>query len=528
MKPARDGAAGCAPVHGGAGYGASVRLLLLLAVALISSCGAPALVEENDGGVRGDGGTLSVDAGANADDGGVLDSGTLDAGSIDSGTPDAGTSDAGSLDSGTPDAGAVDSGSPDAGALDAGTTVPDAGSLDGGTPALDSGTIDAGFVDPCATQLPACPAAPANLVEHGGLRTIDRCAFPISLATGAFGNDALLDALALRSTPVTVAQVIADTNRIATSTTTAPGAPAGVAYAFRWNAEDEASTTWIPQGITGSADADPSGLVGGRRVVLVSWYEDAGLQKGVRIAFVDITTPGAPEYRFALLVEPTGTPAAPNFTQVDAHAGGIVWYGPWLYMAQTGSGFRVFDLRRILQVATDVDVVGCTATTCRAGLYKYVIPQVAAYVDRSTCNPLFSWVSLDRGSSPPALVSGEYCSGTACTGPLAGRVFRWPLDPATGLLRGARTWPVSAAYMGQRQVQGGATRLGTTYLSSSAPAGGGGALYSLNTLRSLSSNFVDSPEDLMVDEANGVLWSLSEAAGARVVLSVRFTSYPVP
>lgn len=376
--------------------------------------------------------------------------------------------------------------------------------------------------------MPACPAMPSNLVEGAGLRSIDRCAFPISLSAASFTNTALLDALALRATPATVATVLADTNRVATQTTMAPGNPAGLAYAFRWNTEDENSTTWIPQGITGSADADASGLVGGKRVVLVSWYEDAGLQKGVRIAFVDITTPSAPRYRFALLVEATGTIAAPNLTQVDAHAGGIVWYGPYLSMAQTGSGFRVFDLRRMLEVATDVDTMGCTATVCRAGLYKYVIPQVAEYVDRSSCNPIFSWVSLDRGTAPPTLVSGEYCSGSACSGPLAGRVFRWPLDSSTHLLRGTRTWPVFAGYMGQRQVQGGTQRFGTTYLSSSAPAGGGGALYSLNTTRSFTSNFVDAPEDLMVDEQNMVLWSLSEAAGDRVVLSVRFSNYPVP
>ena len=443
----------------------------------------------------------------------------VDAGheSVDAGEAqvDAGEADAGEADAGKVDAGEVDAGQIDAGQIDAGST--------------DAGPIDAGFVDPCALQTTQCPAAPANLIEGGGLRAVNRCAFPMSAAAGFRTNGPLLDALEQRTTPVTLSAVVADANRIATQSTTVPGSPAGLSFAFKWNTEDQASTTWIPQGITGSADGAPSGLVASKRVILVSFYEDGGLNKGVRIAFVDITNPAAPRYRFALLVQPTGTAAAPSFVQVDAHAGGIVWYGRWLYMAQTGSGFRVFDLARIMQVDTDVDTIGCTATTCRAGLYKYVVPQVGAYVDRSTCGPIFSWVSLDRSSTPPALVSGEYCSGTACTAALSGRVFRWPLDPATGLLRGpTTTWPLDAFVMGQRQVQGGARRGALTFLASSAPAGGGGELYSVNPTGSRTTNFSDAPEDLMVDEAHDLLWSLSEHAGGRAVFGVRFTSYPAP
>ena len=443
------------------------------------------------------------------------------------GAPSVETPDAGETNSGPVDAGEVDAEPVDAGEVDAGEV--DAGAVDSGI-ATDAGAAtDAGFLDACSQQTAQCPGTPSNLVEGGGLRAINRCAFPLSAAAGFRTNGALLDALEQRTTPVTLSQVVADANRIAIPTTSVPGSPAGLSWAFEWNAEDQASTAWIPQGITGSADGDPSGLVGGKRIVLVSFYEDAGLNKGVRIAFVDVTNPSAPRYRFALLVEPTGTAASPSFAQVDLHAGGIAWVGRWLYVAQTGSGFRVFDLARIMQVDTAVDTMGCTATLCRAGLYKYVVPQVGAYVDRSSCGPIFSWVSLDRSSSPPALVSGEYCSTTACSGPLAGRVFRWPLDPTSGLMRGpATTWPLDAYVMGQRQVQGGAHRAGVTSLSSSAPAGGGGALYSVNPTGSRSANFSDSPEDLMVDEAHGLLWGLSEAAGGRAVFAVRFSSYPAP
>lgn len=387
------------------------------------------------------------------------------------------------------------------------------------------------YVDPCNLAAAVCTAAPAGYVAGSGLAPIDRCAYQLTESAGLGGPSALVDALAARTKRVTPADVVADANRDAVAAPAIPGAPPGVAIAFRWNAEDEASTRWIPQGLTGSPDADSSGLVGGKRVILSSFYDSATTgAKGVRVAFVDASaTP--PRYRFALLVSPSGTTAAPSFVPVDVHAGGLVWYGRWLYVADTTHGLRVFDTASILEVATDQDAVGCDATTCRAGLYKYVIPQVGKYEIASidaACEPLFSFVSLDRSSSPPSLVSGEYCSASACKGPLAGRVFRWPLDPATGLLRSARTFPTEAFFMGQTQVQGGAARGGVFYLSSSAPAAGGGALYRVKQGASATSVWIDAPEDLMVDGPGGLLWCQSEAADARVVFGAKLTSYPSP
>jgi hypothetical protein len=272
----------------------------------------------------------------------------------------------------------------------------------------------------------------------------------------------------------------------------------------------------------------------GRRIVVVSWYHDVAKQpgatdkKGVRLSFVDVTDAANPTYRHVLLVEPAGTTGAPDFKPINIHAGGIAWYGDHLYVADTGKGFRVFDTRHILKVATDADSIGCGGGTCRAGLYKYALPQVGAYVEDSACSLIFSWVSLDRSVTPPTLVSGEYCSTTACSGQLAGRVFRWPLDPATERLSPAVSWPSSAYLMGQKQVQGGTAHSGTFFLSSSAPAAGGGALYRVKPAKSKTSAWIDSPEDLMVDGVNGWLWTLSEAEGARFVMAAALASYPPP
>ncbi len=407
--------------------------------------------------------------------------------------------------------------------------IPDGGSTD-----LDAASdASTGPVDPCAAKTPVCPTT--TTTAGSGVVAIDRCAFPIKEAATWTTLPPLVTALEKIAPPATTAAILADLNRTATPVAAAavPGGPAGVGLAVRWEAEDEDSDTWIPQGLTGSADAATTGLVDGRRVVLVSWYytPPAGstYEKGVRVAFIDVTNPQTPTYRFALLVEPKGTAAAPTFAPVVVHAGGLAWVGSLLYVVQTGQGFRVFDMARAMRVATDVDEIGCTAGVCRAGLYKYVIPQVGGYTQASACAPLFSYVSLDRSTTPPSLLSGEYCGGDACAGkPLAGRAYRWPLDGAGGRMRAGTSWPSEAMLLGQTQVQGGASRNGVYYMSSSAPAGGGGALYRVKGAKSATSPWLDAPEDLMIDEQNGLLWSLSESAGSRVVAGMKLTSYPSP
>ena len=226
-----------------------------------------------------------------------------------------------------------------------------------------------------------------------------------------------------------------------------------------------------------------------------------------------------------MLVEPK---AGGTFAPVNIHAGGIVWSGDRLWVADTAKGFRVFDLKRILQVATDTETIGCTGGTCQAFQYKYVAMQSARYTLDTKCAALFSWVSLDKTTTPPSLVSGEYCSTTACAGPLAGRIMRWPLDEpnSPNRLRSQRTFPTELVTMNHAQVQGGASRGGVFYLSSSAPAGGGGELVRLKDGKSVSSKWSDNPEDLMVD--GNSLWCISEAAGARSVYAAALASYPPP
>jgi len=386
--------------------------------------------------------------------------------------------------------------------------------------------------DPCDAVTPAC-GTPAPTSAGLGLVALDRCGFMLERSPVFDDYGPLIDDLETIATPVELSDVLGDLNRqpIAVSAGAVPGGPASVTHAFRWEDSEYNSATWVPQGISGSPDASPNALVEGRRLVLVSWYFDeaaapSAAPKGVRLAMVDVTNPAAPVYRFLLLVEPK---AGPTFAPVTIHAGGIAWVGDYLYVADTSHGVRVFDMRRILRVDTSEDVIGCDATVCKAGLYKYALPQVGAYRRAGTCTPAprFSFVALDKSASPPLLVTGEYCATTACDGPLDGRLFRYPLDGATGLLAGGdRTFASDAFFSGETQIQGGVSKADAFYLSSSQPAAGAGALYRVTGAGRTSHGWVDSPEDVMIDPTTDEIWSLSEASGARYVFSAKLTSYP--
>jgi hypothetical protein len=388
-------------------------------------------------------------------------------------------------------------------------------------PPSDGSTV----VDPCPAPPPACPTPPAGFARGDGLRAIDRCAFPMTDVATWDDRGAIIDAFPATAAKVTVADAAADTNRIATKTADPPGNPPGVIQAFGWQAGDEGVTYWIPQGLTGSFDAHDDGLVAGRKLLLVSWYYERAnepsspAEKGVRIAIVDVTNPNVVSYRFALLAEPIIKDGRSDLAPVVIHAGGLAWIGDYLYVPVTSSGFRVFDLSRILRVAGTADRLGYDAATGEydAHGYKYVIPQVGEYVT-DQCDPVFSYVALDRTTTPHSLVSGEY-SATS----VAGRIYRWPLDETNRLqlTDQERVIADGAWFAGESHVQGGLARDATFFLSSSYPAAGAGALYRVKQdAPSTTLGWIDSPEDVAYDPQLDAVWSQSEAVDARHVIAV--------
>ena len=367
----------------------------------------------------------------------------------------------------------------------------------------------------------SCPdPSSLPLVEGDGLYEVDASGFVLYDEDDWATADTLLDALETMLPVATVGDVIASKNRDGDPLTSADVPRAtGFARGFDWNSGDESVDYWWPQGITGSFDADPSGLVDGEEVVAVSWYfEDASAdERGVRVSFADISSTSDIDYRHALLVKPSGTASDPQFEAVNVHAGGIAWVGDYLYVADTNNGLRVFDMTRILEVSTDVEELGCTSGTCRAFGYKYVIPQVTRYVMPDCgCSTVFSFVSYDPSSSPPSLVTGEYSSST-----VEGLLVRWPLDPATGLLAGGSYTTASETFVSQQdRVQGAASYDGEWWLSCSSQSGSYGKLYNVTTSGSTGYTWMYGPEDLAVDPLNGWLWSTTEQVDERYTFAV--------
>lgn len=294
---------------------------------------------------------------------------------------------------------------------------------------------------------------------------------------------------------------------------------------FCWDPGDSKVAYWIPQGITGSADADKDGLWGDNRVMLVSWYHDeSASNKGVRISFVDMKNR---KYRHALLVEPTKT-ATPDYTAVPIHAGGIAWLNNYLYVADTKVGLRVFDMERILEVSDEQDSIGKSGSTYYAHNYKYVLPQVATYrqpvQSPNKCDPTatrlcFSSLSLDRSTAPDTLVVGEYREDRDTNAAVdGGRVVRYQVDASTRLpvLTGGKAVPYDVVTMPRSNVQGVQTWKDTYYLGRSSSRRHSW-MYSGSVGRGTKTNsWAIGGEDLYHEhgpnETAGRLWTVAEHA----------------
>lgn len=236
---------------------------------------------------------------------------------------------------------------------------------------------------------------------------------------------------------------------------------------YYWPTGDQDVKYWIPQGLSGGVRSDVT-------LRVVGWHYDetnnasdsnqaadeGDKDKGIRISVIDSTNTNAVKYRHVLLVEPTGD--SRGFKPVKNHIGGVAWIWPYLYVADTSKGMRVFDLQMFLQVsATD----NCKryagkreASYCGYG-YAYVLPQVGAYYFpsglSSSCKPKFSFISVDDGSGTKCILSGEYDNDTIWG--LYSRLLRWPLAPSGAKLNTASNGLVTAVgawYAGSRNLQG--------------------------------------------------------------------------
>jgi hypothetical protein len=333
-------------------------------------------------------------------------------------------------------------------------------------------------------------------------------------------------------------QVVESANRTAKPCGAhAPNTLAAFCWQSTAGADDENTTDWYPQGITTSADADPSGAYQDKTVIATSWYWHAGgTERGDRIAFVDYSHPDKPVYRFVLLVAPvTNSAGRPDFKAMtngsgdSVHGGGIFWYGHYLYEVDTSVGLRVFDLDHIWQVDSTQDTVGLQANgKYEAFGYKYVLPQAFTYTS-STAGGYpgvrFSQTALDRTTASDTMVVAEYNTGASDTH----RVIRFPMNetdftlaPSTdGLVHGMEAYET-----GILKAQGTASVRGRFYASTSYSTSGVhyGSLstYTMSSSVARYENVLPPyPEDLSYWPARDELWSLSEDPGSRAVYAMQ-------
>jgi hypothetical protein len=282
---------------------------------------------------------------------------------------------------------------------------------------------------------------------------------------------------------------------------------------FAWDAEDSGTTDWFPQGLSTSADADPSGTVHGREVVMVSWYRRTGQgrDQGARVSMLDITDARDARYGHVLLVEPRLEDGTVVSRPVAVHAGGIAWHGDLLYVAATYGGLRVFDLRDVVRVSP----------AAHDGA-SFALPERGRYVPAGDPRTRlrFSFVGLDRATGPPYLLAGEYRRGSA-----RGRIARFALDEATGHLDtvGVRSASTSVCSLGIPAMQGVASLGPRFFVTASRGRYGRGDLWGAaadGVFRRRLGALPAGPEDLSTWPAREELWTLTEWPGRRHVIGL--------
>ena len=238
----------------------------------------------------------------------------------------------------------------------------------------------------------------------------------------------------------------------------------GLRGGFRWDAEDNRTEAWYPQGIAASADGN---------VVLVTWYH-----KPSNVARLSCADVARGRYRHIRLITATGKP-------VHTHAGGLAWHQDILYVTETTKGLRLFDLTRLER--TDAE-----------GDDRYALPEIARY--RPAGDALrFSYTSVDAAGS--GLLVGEYVDAKP-----GARLVRWPLG-SDGLLAQESA---SEAWVTSHSNLQGAVALGDQMLmAESRGARLPGRLYaSPNAETAETYRWAAGCEDLAV--AGGEVFSLSE------------------
>lgn len=370
------------------------------------------------------------------------------------------------------------------------------------------------------SMTPAASAVPKNLTEIDTEYTISE--------NGSFAKfEPWVAGLDDKLPNASFADVLADGNRKAVDLCRDTGIVG--ATGFCWAEGDDDTPDWYPQGLSGSWDAAADGEYDGHRAMFGTWYSKG--DKGVRVSLVNYDDPAKPTYRHILLVEPTSDD---DFEQVKVHAGGVAWFGDYLYVVDTAKGVRVFDLRHLWKTEPDSSkkkIGKGDDGKYYAYNYAYVLPQVGAYSQKGDgkCDPApvddldaplcFSWVGLDRSTSPPSLLTGEFFYGKE----KGARMARWPIDESTGRLAGdGGTVTANKAYQSPEiSTQGGVSYDGTFLQTSSRGDSDRGYLYRAEVGQASTNSSVPTGiEDLSYESADKRAWTQTEYPGNRMVIGI--------
>lgn len=300
-----------------------------------------------------------------------------------------------------------------------------------------------------------------------------------------------------------------------------------VREAYRWDPYDERDEAWYPQGISTSADASDTEDVDGRRVLVTTWYSTGrdGVKRGSRVTFVDLD---ARRYRHVLLVQAVlDDDGTLSLEPLNIHAGGIVWAGPYLHVAATSRGFvtaRVDDIMRVPGDDDHPDRFGIEGRTLHSYGHRYVLPvrfTYRAHTDEGHEKLRYSFLSLDRRSTPPALVAGEYALKAGATTRLA----RFPLDPATWQLATGDdgfSRPLAVDDGGVRQMQGAVLAGGRFHVTVSRGPWMPGTICAgePGSMRVHRWALPMGPEDLSWWPSTDRLWSVTEHPRRRWIVSM--------
>ena len=285
--------------------------------------------------------------------------------------------------------------------------------------------------------------------------------------------------------------------------------------AYTFDAADRRDPRWWPQGVTTSADATDEEEIAGRRIVAVAWYAKAlpgdEVNQGSRITFFDL---GTRRYRHVLLVKPVLKDGVADIEPLTVHAGGIVWFGPYLHVAATAKGFHTCRLDDLLRVSDDeVAAYG----------HRYVLPVRFSYqaeTDEGHERLRYSFMSLDKAASPPDIVAGEYGRGDTTR-----RLARFPVDPETLLLATEDDGIARPSMLdeGVGQMQGAVVARGSYYVTVSKGPKTFGSVYTGQPGAFKRHRWATpmGPEDIAYWPSTDELWSVSEWPRRRWIFSMR-------